>query len=148
MTFIPWSLYEQILASMPIACVDVAILHDGKVLLVKRLDEPAKGQFWLPGGRVLKGEMLKDAAIRKTRDEVGIVCTAGPIVHTAETIFDDGPGGTKVHSINACFLMYPQSNDFAVATDDHHSDFIWVDSADPSLHDYVRRCLVASGLSF
>ena len=69
MTFIPWSLYEQILDNMPIACVDVAILHDGKVLLVKRLDEPAKGQYWLPGGRVLKGEMLRDAAIRKTRDE-------------------------------------------------------------------------------
>ena len=44
--------------------------------------------------------------------------------------------------------MYPQSSDFAVDMDDHHSDYIWVDNADPSLHDYLRRCLVASGLRF
>ena len=98
---IPWKLYKQIIGNVPIACVDVAIVAKGSVLLVRRKDHPAKGQWWLPGGRVLKGEMMKIAAARKARDEVGIECHVGPIVHTAETIFPDGPGGVSIHSINS-----------------------------------------------
>ena len=117
--FIPWELYRQILETMPIPCVDIAIVANGTVLLVQRTDAPAKGQWWLPGGRVLKGEMMKDAAIRKAREEVGIECHVTSIIHTAETIFPDGPDGIPVHSINCCFFLYPVSADFRISLDTH-----------------------------
>ena len=50
---------------------------------------------------------MRETARRKAREEVGIDCHIGPIIHTAETIFPDGPGGIPVHSINSCFLVYP-----------------------------------------
>jgi colanic acid biosynthesis protein WcaH len=84
---IPWELYRRILETMPIPCVAIAIVAGGSVLLVMRKDPPARGQWWLPGGRVLKGEMMRDAALRKAHEEVGIECHVGPIIHTAETIF-------------------------------------------------------------
>ncbi len=71
--FIAWELYRQILEFMPIPCVDVAIVAHGAVLLVRRDDPPAQGEWWIPGGRILKGEMMRDAAIRKARQEVGIM---------------------------------------------------------------------------
>jgi colanic acid biosynthesis protein WcaH len=37
--------------------------------MYSRNDPPARGQWWLPGGRVLKGEMMRDAALRKAREE-------------------------------------------------------------------------------
>lgn len=72
MSYIGQELYNKILENVPIACVDIAIIVDGSVLLVKRKDAPAKGEWWVPGGRILKGETMKDAAKRKAQEEVGI----------------------------------------------------------------------------
>jgi colanic acid biosynthesis protein WcaH len=146
--FIDDELYDQILRHMPIACVDVAIVHNGCVLLVRRGDAPAKGQWWVPGGRVVKGETMRDTARRKARDEVGLDCHVGPIIHTAETIFPDGPRGIPVHSINACFLLYPthDASGLAVRLDDHHAEWRWAERVTPGLHPYVAHCLRGAGL--
>jgi 8-oxo-dGTP pyrophosphatase MutT (NUDIX family) len=50
--------------------VKIVIHHQGKVLLIRN----SYGlQFWtLPGGGVKKNERLEEAAIRETREEVGI----------------------------------------------------------------------------
>lgn len=145
--FIPNELYYQILDNLPIACVDIAIVSDGAVLLVKRKDAPAKGQWWVPGGRVSKGEMMKETALRKAREEVGVECHVGPIIHTAETIFPDGPQGIPVHSINSCFFLYPVSPGFKPKLDSHHHDFKWVNHIPEGLHRYVERCLMGAGLT-
>jgi colanic acid biosynthesis protein WcaH len=143
---IPQDLYNSILKNVPIACVDIALIAQGRVLLVKRRDAPAKGAWWVPGGRVLKGEMMRDTALRKAREEVGIECHVGPIVHTAETIFPDGPSGIPVHSINSCFFVYPVDPSFGPKLDDHHDEFKWVDRIAGDLHPYVKRCLMGAGL--
>jgi len=143
---IPEKLYHQILENVPIACVDIAIVANGAVLLVKRKDPPARGQWWVPGGRIHKGEMMKDTAFRKAREEVGIECHVGPIIHTAETIFLDGPGNSPVHSINSCFFLYPKDSEFVPTLDDHHEDYNWVSEIPNGLHPYVERCLENAGL--
>jgi colanic acid biosynthesis protein WcaH len=145
--FIPSELYFQILQNIPIACVDIAIVAQGAVLLVKRKDPPARDQWWVPGGRVLKGEMMKQTAARKALEEVGIECHVGPIIHTAETIFPDGPGGIPVHSINSCFFLYPVDQNFKPRLDDHHADYRWVNYIPGGLHPYVERCLMGAGLT-
>jgi colanic acid biosynthesis protein WcaH len=144
--FIPAKLYYQILERMPIACVDVAIVAAGSVLLVKRCDAPARDSWWVPGGRVLKGEKMRETAARKALEEVGMVCHVGPIIHTAETIFPDGPGGVPIHSINSCFFLYPADADIALSLDDHHEDVKWVRSIPEGLHPYVTACLRGAGL--
>lgn len=143
---VPEKLYREFLERMPLACVDVAIVYRGRVLLVKRKDAPARGQWWVPGGRVWKGEMMRGTAARKALEEVGIECHIGPIVHTAETIFDDGPGGIAVHSINACFFAYPVESTARAKLDRHHASHKWVRSIPAGLHPYVTRCLQAAGL--
>ena len=144
--FIPQNLYNQIMENVPIPCVDIAVVQDGAVLLVRHDDAPAKGQWWVPGGRVLKGEMMADTARRKAREEVGIECHIGPIVHTAETIFPDGPNGIPVHSINSCFFLYPVEKDAKPKLDEHHKEWKWVKSIPERLHPYVERCLLGAGL--
>ena len=66
-------LYRDIVANIPTVCVDIVLQRkvDGKVLLFYRRDSPAKGLWWLPGGRMLKGESFFDTALRKVRDEMG-----------------------------------------------------------------------------
>ena len=72
---IPQKLWKNILASIPIACVDV-IVHrkvkrETRVLLGYRKIYPY-GDIWaLPGGRIIKKESLRDTANRQLR-EIGL----------------------------------------------------------------------------
>ena len=93
---IPAEEYRRICRIMPIACVDLLISDpDGKILLAKRANEPAAGQWWFPGGRVLYGERRKDAAARMLREETGL-SGAGPIeVLTADVIFSEEVDGAR-----------------------------------------------------
>ena len=74
---IPVEQYKQILEVMPILCVDVVIKNScGEYLLVKRANEPCKGQWWVVGGRVLKNETLEQAVLRKVKQEIGLTVQA------------------------------------------------------------------------
>lgn len=139
-------LYLKFLAQMPLTCVDVVIIHDGCALLVQRASAPAKGQWWLPGGRVLKGETLKQAAWRKAKEEVSLDCWVGPVMHTAETLFPDGPNGIPVHSVNTCFLLIPKRMG-AVYLNNTITAFQWFNPLECQqiLHPYVKTCLIKAG---
>jgi len=52
----------------------VVLRRDGKILLVRRAGNVyASGQLCLPSGHLEQGESILDAAIRETREEVGIL---------------------------------------------------------------------------
>jgi hypothetical protein len=69
---IPEKTWKNILANMPIACVDI-IAHriDGRetrVLLGFRKIYPYEDRWALPGGRIIKGESLRAAANRHLKE--------------------------------------------------------------------------------
>ncbi|NIO10324.1 MAG: NUDIX domain-containing protein [Deltaproteobacteria bacterium] len=53
---------------------------DNKVALLRRGIEPAMGKWVFPGGYVDRGESVKDAAIRETKEESGLDVRLGPLV--------------------------------------------------------------------
>jgi 8-oxo-dGTP diphosphatase len=57
----------------PQLAVSAGIFRDGKLLLVRRAREPAKGVYTFPGGRVEFGESLTEALAREIREETGLV---------------------------------------------------------------------------
>jgi colanic acid biosynthesis protein WcaH len=56
--YIPSILYDQITKCMPIASVEALIVMDKALLFLRRNNQPAKGEWWFPGGRIRKGESL------------------------------------------------------------------------------------------
>ena len=75
--FLPSDMYGQLVRDCVVCCVDCLIVRktlDGRkeCLLVLRSSEPVKGVWWLPGGRLLKGETFFDAARRKAQQETGL----------------------------------------------------------------------------
>jgi 8-oxo-dGTP diphosphatase len=52
--------------------VSVAILHEGRFLLVRRGHEPSKGLYAFPGGRVHDGESDEAAVRRELLEETGL----------------------------------------------------------------------------
>ena len=67
--------FDYCTARMPRPCVDLVFLCKGKILLMKRIIEPDKGLWALPGGSILLGETVEQAAVRKAREETGIIIT-------------------------------------------------------------------------
>lgn len=98
--------YGEILEVLPILCVDIVITNPkGEYLLIKRSNEPLKGQWWVIGGRVFKGESLKQAAIRKTAEEVGLtIADVRPIGYYEDTFEKNIFGSpTPLHSVSVVF---------------------------------------------
>ena len=74
MRFIPDENYKFIVKKMPILVVDLFVkLESGQYILVRRANEPLRDQWWIPGGRVLKGEEIKTAAYRIAKEELGLL---------------------------------------------------------------------------
>jgi ADP-ribose pyrophosphatase YjhB (NUDIX family) len=55
----------------PVACT-IPTTKDGHLILLRRGFEPHKGRWSMPGGFVDLGESVEQAAIRETREEIGI----------------------------------------------------------------------------
>jgi ADP-ribose pyrophosphatase YjhB (NUDIX family) len=64
-----------------IPCVGAVITDAaGRLLLIRRANEPGRGLWSLPGGRVESGETDEQAVVREVAEETGLVVTAGDLV--------------------------------------------------------------------
>lgn len=75
----------------PIEAASAGLVWNGRILLVRRGREPARGLFALPGGRLLPGERPEDAARREVLEETGLV--AGPLSHVRTIHVGHGGSG-------------------------------------------------------
>ena len=73
-----------------IPCVGGIVRHGGRLLLVKRGREPARGTWSVPGGRVEAGETDEQATAREVLEETGLRVVVGELVGTVER---DAPAG-------------------------------------------------------
>ncbi len=61
-------------------------VHEGRLLLVRRGREPARGRWSLPGGRVEWGETLRAAVEREVAEETGLVAVCGELIGWVERL--------------------------------------------------------------
>ncbi len=138
MTYLPDNIYKTCLKSLPIVCVDVVIfdITKEKVLLFKRENNPLKNIYYTLGGRVLKNESLINTAIRKLKDEAGIIINRSDLNFGGymEEFYENSVySGVDTHNINI-FYSYIVSEDIKVQLDSQHSDCKWVDIKSKSIH--------------
>ncbi len=147
MEHIPDELYKEILKTIPFVCVDVVIKNGDSFFLAKRKNQPAQGQWFLPGGRVLKNEKLADAALRKMSQETGLEGKTERILGVDETMFPEGPYGDTAHSVNVVFLATTTSPKSAVILDDQNDEYQWYTHIDDTWHPYVKKFLGLAGFA-
>lgn len=64
-----------------VPCVGgLAYDDEGRLLLVRRANDPGRGRWSLPGGRVEPGEDDAAALVREMREETGLDVEPGPLV--------------------------------------------------------------------
>jgi 8-oxo-dGTP diphosphatase len=84
---------------LPIIGVGAVIIEGGKILLIKRGNEPGAGQWTLPGGVVELGESLEDAVRREVSEECGIKVEIEYLAGIVERVIRDDDGRIKYHYI-------------------------------------------------
>jgi len=87
----------------PYLAVSAAIIHDGKVLAVRRARKPAIELYTLPGGGVETGETLVEAVRREVQEETGLDVEPVALAGHREAIIPDAQGVVKHHFVILCF---------------------------------------------
>lgn len=140
---IPDKLYEQICENMPVLCIDVIVLHEGKVLLIQRKEEPEKGNWWFVGGRIHKNEVFGEAAKRKVFEETGLRVKIIKKMDLYNYKFQRSrfPNLTDgLHTPTLVFLVEP-IGEVKIRLDGTILNYRWVTHIEEGLPYFVKRIL-------
>lgn len=109
-----------------VPCVGAILLDAaGRILLIRRANPPAQGQWSIPGGRVEPGEEWTDAVERELVEETGVVAAVDRYV--GEVRRDAPEGG--IYVIRDYVMRMPEATGDPVAGDDA-LDAAWFTPAD------------------
>ncbi|GJQ09007.1 hypothetical protein GpartN1_g798.t1 [Galdieria partita] len=70
-----------------------------EILLVERGNEPGKGQWSFPGGKVEFGETLSEAFSREVKEETGLKPSIGPVIGVFDSFFTNTEGKLEYHFV-------------------------------------------------
>jgi mutator protein MutT len=93
------------------------IVHEGRVVLVKRRFEPLAGQWSIPGGAVEAGETLEACLVREMAEETGFVVEVGPVVEVLDRITHDDAGKVLYHFVLIDYLCWPVGGELRAGSD-------------------------------
>jgi colanic acid biosynthesis protein WcaH len=130
---IPSSLYDQIVKSMPIPSVEAIIVKNGLLLLLRRKNNPAKGQWWFPGGRIRKGESFEEALCREVKEETGLDVTACKLVNVYSRLFPER------HDITVVFLC--KCGGDKVTLNDEHTEYKFFKNIPRDVYPYILQAI-------
>ncbi|MDF2797880.1 MAG: hypothetical protein K0R85_624 [Devosia sp.] len=117
----------------------VALVRNGKVLLIKRAFPPYQHLWTFPGGRLEPGETIEQCVIREVKEELGLA------VRNPQPVLVQQLGGGGTYQL-AVFV----SSDFSgtIMPSSEIVDHKWVDPAalpafrtTTRLDDVIRQCL-------
>ncbi len=147
--FIERELYSQIHKNSVISCVDVCIKYNGGILLVRRSNDPARGQFWVIGGRLEKNVSYEETLKTKAKMECGLELRDIQELKelgTCRQFFEDDPfnHGTGTDTSTTVYFARGLGE---VRLDNFHDAFKIVKPEDytkefkVTLHPYIQDCL-------
>jgi colanic acid biosynthesis protein WcaH len=138
---IPSDEWESIVANVPLVSVDLVIEHDDGVLLGKRENEPAKGEWFVPGGTVLKNEQRTEAVHRVANEELGEPVVIEECLGTYEHFYDTSEieGVNSKHYLATAYHCHFERDNPTIITDDQHSALELFYPPFDDLHPYIER---------
>lgn len=82
--------FKIVIKSSPLVSIDLVIRSSlGAILLGKRVNRPAKNNWFVPGGRVLKDESLEVAFKRLIKEELGLSDVNGDFMGVYQHLYED-----------------------------------------------------------
>ncbi len=96
-------IYKVLRDNLRLLCTDGVVIQNRQVLLVKRLIEPFKGFWTLPGGHVDFGETLEDAVRREVYEETRVKAKIIGLID----VFSQPQRDPWGHIVSIAYLLTP-----------------------------------------
>ena len=131
--FLPDALYEEVVKWLPIVSVEALIVIDDALLFLKRNNDPVKGKWWFPGGRIRRGEALKEALQREIKEETGLELSEHELINVYSRVFPER------HDIAVAYLCMCKES--KVTLNNEHSEYGLFRSIPVGLHPYLLETI-------
>ena len=112
----------------PIVGVGAVVVEGDRALVVRRANEPLKGEWSVPGGMLELGEKLREGVVREVQEETGLKVEPIEVLDVFDSIFTDPDGRTRYHYVLVDYLCRVVSGSAVAATD--VSEVRWVDEGE------------------
>lgn len=120
----------------PLVSIDLVICsNQHQVLMGERVNQPAAGYWFVPGGRICKDESLEDAFRRISRAELGFSCEIGSarlmgaFTHIYAENFAE-VAGISTHYVALAYQLDLELNLSALPAQQHLA-YRWLDAGSP-----------------
>lgn len=143
--------FKHVVANAPLFAIDFVMFNEQQQILVgQRKNAPAKGFWFVPGGRVFKNESLEQAFSRLSQQELGVEISReqADLLGLYDHLYTDSVMSETIstHYINATHVVRCQCEQLALPTE-QHSEYRWLSmeqlEQDASVHFYSKVFLPA-----
>lgn len=124
---------KRLYPDQPVVGVGAVIIKEGKIALIKRGNEPAKGKWTIPGGLVELAESPEVAVIRETKEETTLDVKSPILVDVVSNVDLDEKDKVRYHYIIIDYLVQVKAGS-AVASSDA-LELRWVPFAEVENYD-------------
>lgn len=141
-------LFKEIIKNTPLVSIDFIISNKkGQVLLGQRQNRPAKGSWFVPGGRIFKDETFKRAFIRLTKEELHLDISIEDSIFLGvyEHFYSDNIMGCdfSTHYVVHGYQINIDVEKNNIFPDSQHSYFKWYNLeellASKDVHQYTKN---------
>ena len=139
--------FDRVVRLTPLVAIDLIVRSpDGRVLMGRRINEPARGRFFVPGGRVTKNEPLAAAFRRISLAELGVEKSMeeGRFLGVYEHFYPTNNhqvAGFGTHYVVLAYELGSAEEDLLLPHD-QHGEFGWLTEADllrsPEVHQNTK----------
>lgn len=147
--------FRVVVGATPLVSIDLIVENEaGQVLLGQRLHRPAKGFWFVPGGRVRKNERLDDAFLRLTETELGRAAPRrsaqwlGVYEHLyPDSVFGEGGEAPDTHYVVLAYRLRLDADEVHTLPAGQHSRWQWWSPAEAlqsaDVHPMTQAYLLA-----
>jgi len=134
-------IFKCVVENAPLISIDFIVKdNNGKILLGKRVNEPAKGYWFTIGGRIFKNETIENAQKRILKEELNYEKEFNPkFIGIYEHFYDTGFHNIPTHYVN---LAYEIEIKLYELPKEQHSEYRWFELEElleaGDVHKYVK----------
>ncbi|MCX2934610.1 GDP-mannose mannosyl hydrolase [Mycobacterium sp. CVI_P3] len=124
--------FAHVIGHSPLVSIDLVVRDEsGRVLVGLRLNRPARGSWFVPGGRIYKDERIDDAFLRISHAELGraIPREGASLLGVYEHLYDDNAleiPGVSTHYVVIAYQLRVGAESL-VLPNGQHERFRWME---------------------
>ncbi len=132
--------------SPPIAAVGAVIWNRrNEIVLIRRGQEPRRGEWSIPGGRLEWGESVREGIVREVYEETGLEVEVTGLIDVVDSLTRDVAGAVIRHYVLIDFLVRPVSGTLMAGSDAAEARWVAYDALDEyHLWTETRRIIDAA----